>query len=126
MTLLLDAGAFIAIENGDRDVVLLLKRELMAGREPLTHGGVIGQVWRGGHGKQANLAKLLPGVDVAALDDGLGRMAGVLLARARRADVIDAALVAIAHDGDEILTSDVDDFRVLAVASDIHVEIIPT
>jgi hypothetical protein len=40
---------------------------------PLTHGGVVGQVWRGGTGRQAPLARLLPGIEVAALDATLGR-----------------------------------------------------
>ena len=34
MTLVLDAGAFIAAERGDRDVVALLKGELLAKRIP--------------------------------------------------------------------------------------------
>lgn len=57
MSLVLDAGAFVAIERSDRSVVALLKREPLAGRAPLTHGGVVGQVWRGGGGRQANLAR---------------------------------------------------------------------
>jgi hypothetical protein len=84
MTLVLDAGALVAIERLDRNIVALIKRERLAGRAPVTHGGVIGQVWRGGKGRQADLARLLPGVDVAALDDALGRRAGILLARAQR------------------------------------------
>ena len=49
-----------------------------------------------------------------AIDDALGREAGVLLGRARTSDVIDAALVLIAEDGDEIFTADEDDLRHLA------------
>ena len=49
----------------------------------------------------------------------------MLLGRARRADVIDAALVLLARDGDLILTSDVDDLAVLAEAADLHVDIVP-
>jgi hypothetical protein len=45
-------------------------------------------------------------VEVAALDEELGRQAGVLLGRSRRSDVIDAALLLLARDGDEVLTSD--------------------
>ena len=50
--LLLDAGALIAVERADREVIALLKRERLAGRSPLTHGGIIGQVWRGGTGRR--------------------------------------------------------------------------
>ena len=39
--LALDAGAFLAVERGDRDVVALVKRERMAGRLPVTSGGVV-------------------------------------------------------------------------------------
>ena len=79
MSLVLDAGALVAIERSDRSVLALMKRELIAGRAPITHGGVVGQVWRSGSGRQANLARLLRGVDVRALDGALGRRAGELL-----------------------------------------------
>ncbi|MEA2828464.1 MAG: hypothetical protein QOG43_2903, partial [Actinomycetota bacterium] len=82
MTLVLDAGALVAIERAHPKVLGLLKGELAAGRPPLTHGGVVGQVWRGGRDRQAVLAIVLAGVDVAPLDDRLGRRAGVLLGRA--------------------------------------------
>ena len=67
--LVLDAGAFVAVERGDRDVVALVKRERLSGRAPVTNGGVVGQVWRGGSGRQAPVARLLAGVDVAPIDD---------------------------------------------------------
>jgi hypothetical protein len=125
MTLVLDAGALLAVERQDRDVIALLKRELRAERPPVTHGGVVGQVWRGGSGRQVNLARLLPGVDVKSLDEQAGKHAGVLLGRSGDSDVIDAAVVLLADDGDEILTSDKDDLRALAIAASLHVDIIP-
>jgi hypothetical protein len=125
VTLVLDAGAFLRVERGDREVVALLKTELLAERPPLTHGGVIGQIWRGGAGKQALVARLLRGVHVEALDELAGCSAGVLLGRTRLADVLDAAVVLLATDGDAILTADVDDLAELARAADLHVEIVP-
>ncbi len=122
--LVLDAGAFLAVERGDRDVVALVKRERLAGRSPVTSGGVVAQVWRGGRGRQATVARMLAGVDVTAIDDGLGRRAGTLLARAGQSDVIDATVVCLAVDGDDILTSDPGDLRALAHAAGIHVELI--
>ncbi|HKQ69552.1 MAG TPA: hypothetical protein VJT73_09440 [Polyangiaceae bacterium] len=122
--LLLDAGAFLAVERNDREIVALIKSELTASRAPKTHGGIVAQVWRGGAGRQARLALLLPGVDVVPLDAELGQSAGMLLKAARAADAIDAALVALASDGDDILTSDVDDLRSLAAAAGVHVELI--
>ncbi len=122
--LVLDAGAFVAIERLDREVIALIKRERLAGRAPVTHGGIIGQVWRGGAGRQANLARILPGVQIVALDADLGRRVGVLLARTKTADVVDAALALLAKDGDEILTSDVRDLRPLVKASGAHADIV--
>lgn len=125
MTLVLDAGALVAAERSHRHVIALVKRERMAGRAPRTHGGVVGQVWRGGTGRQATLARLLAGLEVLPLDDVLGRRAGMLLARAGGHDVIDAAVVILAHDDDEILTSDPHDLRALIAAAGTVVEIVP-
>jgi hypothetical protein len=121
--LVLDAGAFVAVERGDRGVVALVKRERLAGRVPVTSGGVVAQVWRGG--RQVPVARLLAGTDVAAIDDPLGRRAGLLLARSGQRDAIDATVVCLAADGDDILTSDPGDLRVLAEAADIHIDLIP-
>jgi hypothetical protein len=123
--LVLDAGALVAVERADRDTIALIKQELLAGRVPVTHGGVVGQVWRGGAARQAHLARFLPAVAVASLDDDLGRRAGILLGRARMTDVVDAALVLLAVDGDSVLTSDVGDVERLAVAAGLHVDIVP-
>jgi hypothetical protein len=125
MSLVLDAGALIAVERSDRDAVALIKQELLHGRTPLTHGGVVGQVWRGGTGRQASLARLLPSLDIAPLDETLGRSAGMLLARSRMNDVIDAALVLLAEDGDFLLTSDSEGLQPLAAAANLHVDIVP-
>jgi hypothetical protein len=125
MRLVFDAGALVAIERGDRDVVALLKGEFQSGRAPVTHGGVVGQVWRGGSGRQARLARFMLALDVAPLDAALGRRAGVLLGRARAADVVDAALVLLAQDGDSVLTSDPEDIARLAVAAQLDVDVVP-
>jgi hypothetical protein len=47
-TLVLDSGAFIALERNDRVMWRRLKAALLAGSVPVSHGGVVGQVWRGG------------------------------------------------------------------------------
>jgi len=123
--LVLDAGAFVAVERGSRDVAALIKRERLAGRSPVTSGGVVAQVWRGGSGRQVPMARLLAGTDVAPIDDRLGRRAGLLLARSGQSDAIDATVVCLAADGDDILTSDPGDLRALAQAAEIHVELVP-
>ena len=124
MSLVLDAGALLAAERGDRDTIALLKQELLARRIPLTHGGVVGQTWRGGSGRQARLARLLPALEIIAIDETLGRRVGVLLGRARKSDVIDAAVVLLASDGDVVLTSDPRDLKALADAAGIHVDLV--
>lgn len=100
-----------------------LKAAQIEGDIPLTHGGVLGQVWRGGR-RQARLAQALGGIDVRPLDEVLGRAAGQLLAAAGHSDVIDAAVVLLAADGDEIVTADRDDIAQLAAASGRHVELV--
>ena len=100
-----------------------LKGSQLAGDLPVTHAGVLGQVWRGGP-RQARLSQALAGIDVRALDEALGRAAGELLAAADRSDVIDAAVVLLSEDGDDIVTSDTHDFEVLVSASGRHIELI--
>lgn len=124
MTLVLDSGALIALERNDRRMWRRLKAQLLAERVPVSHGGIVAQVWRGDGPRQALLAKALESVDVRPLDETLGRAAGALLARAGSADAIDAALVLVAEDGDEIATCDADDLAPLAALSGRHVEII--
>ena len=121
--MILDAGAFIAFERGDRTLAALLKRELLAGRRPCTHGGVVGQIWRAG-ARQARTAKLLQAIEVIDLGLELGRRAGLLLGRTRRSDVVDAALVLLARDSDWIVTSDPDDLYPLAASAGLQVEIV--
>jgi len=124
MTLVLDSGALIALERNDRAMWRRLKATQAAGRPPISHGGVVGQAWRGRGPRQARLAQALAATDVRPLDDRLGRAAGELLALAGRRDVIDAALVLLAADGDHILTSDPGDIEPLALVSGRHVELI--
>jgi hypothetical protein len=61
---------------------------------------------------------------IRPLDAALGRAAGELLARTRQRDVIDAALVLLARDGDRIITSDPEDLAPLARAADLDVELV--
>ena len=63
------------------------------------------------------------GIQVYPLDDELGRRAGVLLKRTGTSDVVDAALVLLAEDGDEIITSDPADLTVLTDHADLDVEL---
>jgi len=123
VTLVLDSGALIALERNERSMWARLKAAELAGEPPLTHGGVVGQVWRGGP-RQARLARALHGVDVRPLDRALGRAAGELLARTGSSDVIDAAVVLVSADGDDVVTRDRGDLEDLVRAAGRHVELI--
>jgi predicted nucleic acid-binding protein len=124
VTLVLDSGALIALERGDRAMWRRLKAAQLATSVPVSHGGVVGQAWRGGGPRQALLVKALEGIEVRPLDAALGRAAGELLARAGTRDVIDAALVLLAADGDDIVTSDCRDIEPLAALAGRHVELL--
>jgi hypothetical protein len=63
-------------------------------------------------------------MDVRPLDESLGRKAGELMALAGMSDVVDAALVALANDGDEIITLDREDLGLLASSAGRDVELI--
>jgi hypothetical protein len=123
MSLVFDAGGLIALERDERASWVRLKTAYTRGEVPLTNAGVLGQVWRGGP-RQARLSQALAGMDIRPLDESLGRAAGELLGATRRSDLTDASIVLVASDGDEIVTSDPEDLRPLAVASGIHVELV--
>jgi predicted nucleic acid-binding protein len=124
MRVILDTGALIALERNDRAMWQRLKQALQAREAPVSHGGIVGQAWRGRGSRQALLAKALDVIDIRPLDAGLGRAAGELLARAKQNDVIDAALVLLANDGDRVITSDPDDLAPLARAADLDIELV--
>ncbi|MEI2653287.1 MAG: hypothetical protein V9G12_14270 [Microthrixaceae bacterium] len=83
------------------------------------------QVWRGGDDRQAHLARLLRAVEVVPLDDALGRAAGILLGVAGTSDAIDAAVVLLSRDRDEVLTSDPHDLTILAEAAGLQIDLVP-
>jgi len=121
--MVLDSGALIALDRHERAMWIRLKAAQVIGEVPVTHAGVVGQVWRG-NPRQAQLSRALRGIDVRPVDDRLGRAAGALLGAAGTADVIDAAVVLLANDGDDIITSDADDMARLASALDLHIELL--
>ena len=77
--LILDAGALLAADRGERETVLRLRRAQQEGLALRSSGVVVAQIWRDPGGHQANLARLLQAVDVRAVDERLGREAGELL-----------------------------------------------
>jgi hypothetical protein len=115
--LVLDAGALVAVDRGEREIAAKLRVAEQSGMDLRSTGVVIAEVWRDERGRQASLARLLKAVDVRPVDQHLGQEAGALLGRASAKDPADATVVAIATTGDRILTSDPHDIRRLVTAS---------
>jgi predicted nucleic acid-binding protein len=112
MALVLDAGAFIAIERRDRAVIARLVRAHEDGEPVVTSAAVVAQVLRN-RARQVTLERVLTGIDELPLDSDAARRVGQLLASSRTSDVVDAALALLAQHGDEVMTSDPKDLRTL-------------
>jgi hypothetical protein len=119
MKVVLDAGAFIAIERNDRRVAGLISLARREGADLTTSAAIIGQVWRDGS-RQALLARLLPMVDTKHIDVPEAKRAGELLKLTKGTDIVDALLSLLATPGDQILTSDPDDLSTLVEARNVH------
>jgi hypothetical protein len=126
VAVILDAGALIAVEAGDRAMMARLVVAQTQGEALRTHAMVVAQVWREARGRQALLARLLRCVAIVAVDDALGRRAGELLGRSHTSDPIDAAVVLIARERETVVTSDPDDLRRLAAAVPKNLRIVAT
>lgn len=123
MRVILDAGAFVAVDKRDRRVGAML-RVLQQANIPLrTSSAVVAQVWRDGR-KQAALARILSAVGTRALAPGDDKRTGELLAAAKQNDVIDAHLALLVEDGNRVLTSDPEDLERLLDARGITAELV--
>jgi hypothetical protein len=78
----------------------------------LTSAGAVAHVWRDGR-RQANLARVLPGVDVVALDQMSAKKVGDLLRQNRTDDVVDGHVALLVQPQDRVLTSDEPDIKAL-------------
>lgn len=113
MGVVLDSGALIAFERGDRGVAALLEAARRRRDRVVTSSGCVAQAWRGGGPRQALLARLLRGVREHGLDRAVSRPVGTLCAEAGATDVIDGHVALLAHDHDVVLTGDVNDIVAL-------------
>jgi hypothetical protein len=119
--IVLDAGALIALDRGDKRMIALLQRALVQGRAFRVPAGVVGQVWRDGRAL-VTLSRFLRSEEVAIvpLDEQLARACGELCGATNSPDVIDASVVIIARERrDPIVTSDPNDLRRLDPAAQI-------
>ena len=112
MALVLDAGGLIAVDRLDRAVGAMLRVAQQEKIPVRTSAAVVAQVWRNGS-LQANLARVLAGVDAATLDGSTGRSVGEILALSKTADVVDGHVGLVVQSGDTVLTSDAKDIKKL-------------
>jgi hypothetical protein len=121
--MVLDAGALIAIDRGDRAVLSRLQRAWNGGEPVRTNSMALAQTWRDGK-RQATLAKALHDIEVRPVTEADGRRAGELLGVSGTADAIDASVALLAVRGDQLYTSDVGDLRKLCGAGDIRAVVV--
>lgn len=122
MSLVLDAGALLAIDRRNRRVGALLRLAQQERIAVRTSPAAVAQVWRHG-ARQAQLARTLAGVAAPPLDLDTGKRLGLLLGATDSCDVVDAHVASLARAGDLVLTSDPDDLQRLldALAVDASV-----
>jgi len=114
-TLVLDSGALIAVERGDRPTLLILEAARRQDRTFVVPAGVVAQVWRGGS-RQARLARFLSarGVGVEVLTEAGAKAAGQVCGQAGTSDVVDASVVVTARrHRATVVSSDRADLEVL-------------
>lgn len=127
-TLVLDAGALIALDRNDQFAWTALRDAVSADDNICVPSGAIAQAWRDG-ARQELLARALSHCDEIALAGSFARAAGLLCGKASTSDVIDASValtVAGAAHGDNVavLTSDPDDIRHLLSVLNVDARIV--
>jgi len=108
-----DAGGLIALDRGDRQVIVLLARAAKAGAQITVPASALAQAIRRPE-RQARLARLIrqPGAAVVPLDRVDATSVGRLLATSGTTDIADAHVVICARrSGQKVVTSDPDDLR---------------
>jgi hypothetical protein len=106
--LVLDSGALIAIDRGDRRIGAVLHEASRHGIEAVTSSACVAETWRD-PARQARLARALAGIIERSLDPYAARQCGMLLARARTSDIADAAVALLASNDAVVITSDAGD-----------------
>ena len=116
--LVLDAGALIAFERGDRQMRAILKGAFVLGSRPIVPASALAQTWRGGP-RSAPLAHLIDGCDVDSLDEDRAKQVGVRLGARDAGDVADAHVVCCALEHRAVVaSSDPDDMEALTEAGE--------
>lgn len=117
--MILDAGPLIDADRDRRRFAALVQVAIDEGQILRTTEAIIAQVWRSP--RQANLAWALSAVETHP-EFGDGQRIGELLAATETSDAIDAHIAILARRlGEPVLTSDVDDLRLLGAHAEIRV-----
>lgn len=74
--LVYDSAALIAADRNDRRIWAIHARALQRGIRPIVPAGCIVESWQGA--RQPNLARLLEGCEIEALDEQRSKRAGAL------------------------------------------------
>lgn len=116
-----DAGGLLALDRGDRRIIVLLARAEETGATMTVPATALAQAIRRPE-RQVQLARLIrqPKTDVVALDRVDASNVGRLLAASGTADVCDAHVVICARrQGQRVVTSDPGDLRGLDPSIDL-------
>ncbi len=111
-----DAGGLIALDRGHRRVLALLARATERGMRITIPATALAQAIRN-PARQARLCRLIrqANTDLIALDGPDATATGLLLARTRTSDIVDAHVVICAQRADQVVvTSDAGDLKRIA------------
>ena len=108
-----DAGGLIALDRGDRRVLALLARATQRGMRVTIPATALAQAIRS-PARQVRLSRLIrqANTNLVALDGPDATATGLLLARSRTNDIVDAHVVICARSAEHVVvTSDAEDLR---------------
>ena len=108
-----DAGGLIALDRGDRRVLVLLARATEHGMRITIPATALAQAIRS-PARQVRLSRLIrqANTNLVALDGPDATATGLLLARSRTNDIVDAHVVICARRAEQVVvTSDAEDLR---------------
>jgi hypothetical protein len=123
--LVLDAGALIEIDRNPRgQVSRACDRAISDGSPPLLPAAVWAQVYRDGS-RQVHLVRLRDACETIPFTMETATAVGLLLAKARASDVVDAAVILAAMECRGIVvTSDPQDMRRLAESMGVRLRLV--